>query len=133
MTKGVMTPLPPLHRLSTASLTSVRIASLFSLFSFAIFFGSTKRIFPDSGVPWFRLLALLFSLFSIAASCRVGATLAFCWAHLRRKFFDIAKEGNAPTASEALDRIAKLYLIEKPIRGHTTGERPARPHYGSKL
>jgi hypothetical protein len=30
---------------------NVRIASLFSLFSFAIFFGSTKRIFPDSGVP----------------------------------------------------------------------------------
>src|ERR1700730_10081273 len=31
---------------------SVRIASLFSLFSFAIFFDSTKRIFPDSGVPF---------------------------------------------------------------------------------
>jgi hypothetical protein len=30
---------------------SVRIASLFSLFYFAIFLDSTKRIFPDSGLP----------------------------------------------------------------------------------
>jgi transposase len=44
-------------------------------------------------------------------------TLAFCWAHLRRKFFDIAKDGNAPIASEALARIAALYAIEKTIRG----------------
>jgi hypothetical protein len=34
-----------------AEIKSVRIASLFSLFSFAIFLDSTKRIFPDSGVP----------------------------------------------------------------------------------
>ena len=57
--------LHPPHRLSTAGRKSVCIASLFSLFSFAIFLNSTKRIFPNSGVPyyWFRLLALLFSLF----------------------------------------------------------------------
>src|SRR4029434_7991794 len=50
-------------------------------------------------------------------------TLAFCWAHLRRKFFDIAKGGNAPIASEALERIAELYAIEKTIRGMSTDER----------
>ena len=44
-------------------------------------------------------------------------TLAFCWAHLRRGFFDLAKAGNAPIASEALERIAALYAIEKTIRG----------------
>ena len=44
-------------------------------------------------------------------------TLAFCWAHLRRGFFDLAKSGNAPIASEALERIAALYAIEKTIRG----------------
>ena len=38
------------------------------------------------------------------ASCAEGITLAFCWAHLRRKFFDTAKDGNAPIASEALER-----------------------------
>ena len=50
-------------------------------------------------------------------------TLAFCWAHLRRKFFDIAKGGNAPIASEALERIAALYAIEKTIRGMSADAR----------
>ena len=44
-------------------------------------------------------------------------------AHLRRKFFDIAKGGNAPIASEALERIAELYAIEKTIRGMTADQR----------
>jgi transposase len=50
-------------------------------------------------------------------------TLAFCWAHLRRKFFDIAKGGDAPIASEALERIAALYAIEKTIRGMSADDR----------
>jgi transposase len=44
-------------------------------------------------------------------------TLAFCWSHFRRKFYDIAKGGNAPIAAEALERIGKLYEIEAEIRG----------------
>jgi transposase len=52
-------------------------------------------------------------------------TLAFCWAHLRRRFFDIAKGGDAPIASEALDRIAALYALEKTIRGRNAEERRA--------
>ena len=59
------------------------------------------------------------------AACGEVITLAFCWAHLRRKFFDIAKEGCAPIASEALERIAKLYVIEKTIRGRSADERRA--------
>jgi transposase len=59
------------------------------------------------------------------AACSEAITLAFCWAHLRRKFFDIAKDGNAPIASEALERIAKLYVIEKTIRGQGADERRA--------
>jgi transposase len=60
-------------------------------------------------------------------------TLAFCWAHLRRRFFDIAKDGNAPIASEALDRIAKLYVIEKTIRGQTVDARRATRQERSRL
>ncbi len=52
-------------------------------------------------------------------------TLAFCWAHLRRQFFDIAKGGDAPIASEALERIAAIYAIEKTIRGASADERRA--------
>ena len=52
-------------------------------------------------------------------------TLAFCWSHLRRRFFDIAESGPAPIASEALARIAALYAIEKTIRGRSADERRA--------
>jgi transposase len=52
-------------------------------------------------------------------------TLAFCWAHVRRRFFDIAEAGHAPIASEALVRIAELYAIEKTIRGRSADERRA--------
>ena len=64
---------------------------------------------------------------TIADDARTGdaITLAFCWAHLRRKFFDIAKGGSAPIASEALERIAALYAIEKTIRGRSADERRA--------
>jgi transposase len=51
--------------------------------------------------------------------------LAFCWAHLRRRFFDLVQEGPAPIASEALERIAALYAIEKTIRGRSADERRA--------
>jgi transposase len=51
--------------------------------------------------------------------------LAFCWAHLRRKLFDIAKGGNAPIATEALARIAALYQIEAAMRGHSAQQRLA--------
>jgi transposase len=66
------------------------------------------------------------------AACDEAITLAFCWAHLRRKFYDIAKDGNAPIASEALERIAKLYLIEKMIRGQPANARRAVRQQRSK-
>jgi hypothetical protein len=52
-------------------------------------------------------------------------TLAFCWAHLRRRFFDLTKEGDAPIANEALGRIAALYAIEKTIHGYGADARCA--------
>jgi len=52
-------------------------------------------------------------------------TLAFCWAHVRRGFFEIARKGNAPIATQALLRIAALYRIEETIRGKSAEERRA--------
>ncbi|EDP64457.1 probable insertion sequence transposase protein [alpha proteobacterium BAL199] len=46
-----------------------------------------------------------------------GPTLAFCWSHARRKFYEIAEAGHAPVAEEALRRIAALYAVEAEIRG----------------
>lgn len=51
--------------------------------------------------------------------------LAHCWAHARRRFFELAKGGSAPIAEEALQRIAKLYAIEAEIRGQDTDTRKA--------
>lgn len=51
--------------------------------------------------------------------------LAFCWAHVRRRFYELAAAGPAPIASEALRRIADLYKIEDDIRGRSADERRA--------
>lgn len=48
---------------------------------------------------------------------------AACWAHVRRKFYDLEVAHKSPVASEALERIAALYAIEKEIRGRPPDER----------
>ena len=48
---------------------------------------------------------------------------AACWAHVRRKFYDLHLAHRSPVAAEAMERIAALYAIEKEIRGHAAGER----------
>jgi len=54
-----------------------------------------------------------------------SVTLVFCWSHVRRGFYDLAKTKTAPIATEALKRIAALYEIEARIRGMTADERLA--------
>lgn len=56
---------------------------------------------------------------------RGDVTLAFCWAHVRRRFYELAAAGPAPIASEALERIAELYAVEADIRGRSPDERRA--------
>src|SRR3954449_8521730 len=58
---------------------------------------------------------------------RVGGpvTLAYCWAHWRRQWFDITKSPPAPIAAEVLQRIAELYRIETEIRGEEADARRA--------
>ena len=60
-----------------------------------------------------------------ADATRPGGPLvvAYCWSHFRRRFYDIAKAGNAPIASEALNRIGALYAIEAEIRGRPADDR----------
>jgi transposase len=42
---------------------------------------------------------------------------AACWAHVRRKFFDVHAATASPIAKEALDRIGQLYRVEETIKG----------------
>ena len=53
------------------------------------------------------------------------ATLAYCWAHVRRGFFDAAKGGETAIADEALRRIGALYEIERSITGQSPEARRA--------
>ena len=48
---------------------------------------------------------------------------AACWAHVRRKFYDLEVAHKSPVAAEALERIAGLYAIEREIRGHPPAQR----------
>jgi len=48
---------------------------------------------------------------------------AACWAHVRRKFYDLEVAHKSPVAREALERIGELYAIEKEIRGRSPDER----------
>ena len=52
-------------------------------------------------------------------------TEAACFAHVRRKFYDIHLADASPIAREALDRIAALYAIESEIRGRPPEMRQA--------
>jgi transposase len=50
-------------------------------------------------------------------------TLAFCWAHVRRRFFEIQAATPAPIAAEMLARIGALYDIERDIHGKSVEAR----------
>src|SRR5215469_9747651 len=50
-------------------------------------------------------------------------TAAMCWAHARRKFFDVARLNKAPIAIEAVARIDALFAIERDINGKPPPER----------
>src|SRR5207247_6112063 len=65
-----------------------------------------------------------------------AVSLAFCWSHVRRGFYELAVGGSAPIATEALERIAGLYAVEAEIRGRSADEARrerqarSRPHLG---
>jgi transposase len=48
-----------------------------------------------------------------------------CWAHVRRKFYDIYEKTKAPLAAEALERIGILFEIERSAKGKAPAERRA--------
>ena len=49
--------------------------------------------------------------------------LAFCWAHMRRHFFQFHASTKSPLAAEVLTRVAALYAIEGEIRGRSAEHR----------
>jgi transposase len=59
-------------------------------------------------------------------------TEAACWAHARRKFFDLARIAKAPIAVEAIERIDALFAIERKINGASSERRLAVRHEHSE-
>ncbi|MCL6251537.1 IS66 family transposase [Altererythrobacter sp. KTW20L] len=62
-----------------------------------------------------------YSAYTALARRHQQIRLAFCWAHVRRKFYELAE--SSPVAAEVLRRIASLYAIEDDIRGLPADER----------
>lgn len=56
---------------------------------------------------------------------RGAVTEIACWAHARRKFYDLHVLQASPTAKQALEHIQALYEIEAQIRGRPPDERKA--------
>ena len=69
--------------------------------------------------------------FAGSKSVEPSVTLAFCWSHVRRGFYDLAK-AKAPIAMETLQRIAALYEIEARVRGKSAADRLALRQAESK-
>src|SRR6516165_5076501 len=63
---------------------------------------------------------------------RGDVTLAACWVHMRRNFYEFFEATSSPVAAEALRRIAELYAIEERIRGKSPALRMAERRTFSK-
>ena len=61
--------------------------------------------------------------YTALARRRQQVRLAFCWAHVRRKFYELAD--SSPVATEVVRRIALLYRVEDEVRGSTAEQRCA--------
>lgn len=59
--------------------------------------------------------------YAALARRRNDVSLAFCWAHVRRKFYELAD--SSPVATEVLRRIGSLYAIEQDVRGSSAEQR----------
>jgi transposase len=52
-----------------------------------------------------------------------GITELGCWAHARRKFFDVHAASGSPVVKEALERFARIYAIEAELADHEPADR----------
>jgi transposase len=58
-----------------------------------------------------------------ARRTNAGIIEVACWAHCRRKFYDVWESKKSPVAKEAIDRIATFYAIEAKARFAPPAER----------
>ena len=105
--------------------------------SAAVFFYSPDRKgeHPQAHLKNFKGILHADGYAGFNAIFETGCTIeAACWAHVRRKFFDVHAANGSPIAKEALDKIAELYAIEFQIRGKPPSDRQRyREHHAAPL
>ena len=78
---------------------------------------------PASHLTWFRGVVQVDGYPGFERLRADHIQLAACWAHARRKFYEVHQATGSPIAAEALQRIAALYAIETTIWGQTADTR----------
>ena len=73
----------------------------------------------------FRGILQADALWRLCDRCTRGTAIveAACWAHARRKFYDLYVTDRSPLAAEAMRRIGALYAIERRSAGSLPAER----------
>ena len=90
-----------------------------------------KAIRPATHLAGFTGILQVDGYAGYQAALAGKVTFAFCWAHVRRNFFELydpKAPAASPIAAEALRRIAELYLIERNIGGLDPNRRRAVRH-----
>ena len=83
----------------------------------------TTHLASFTGFPQADDYAGFEGLYNPARTTPGPITEVACWAHCRRKFFDVWEATQSPLAKEALDRIAAVYAIEDKARFAPAAER----------
>jgi transposase len=88
-----------------------------------VYAGDRKTERPEAHLSGFAGILQVdgYSAYAALARRHQQIRLAFCWAHVRRKFYELAE--GSPVAADVLRRIASLYAIEDEIRGRSAEER----------
>ena len=72
--------------------------------------GDYRGILQCDGYAGYRKLA--------GAPHSNGLRLAGCWAHLRRRFFDLHANGESVVATATVEQMKQLWAVEDEVRGH---------------
>ena len=72
--------------------------------------GDYRGILQCDGYAGYRKLA--------GAPHANGLRLAGCWAHLRRRFFDLYANGESVVATATVEQMKQLWAVEDEVRGH---------------
>src|SRR5436305_841057 len=86
---------------------------------------SSRRPHQPAGYPGIPQCDGYSAYRRLADPARAGgpATLAGCWAHLRRRFYELHVAGLSETATWTVERMTHLWGVEQAIRGRSADER----------